>query len=186
MFQSLLILLLSASQLHAQRFLVSNEKENILYVRVENPLSVVVDGVDCEQLIIKTDNGTIDISNANKSACKYVATPAAPGIAKITVYQKTKNKPRKIGEMFFRVKYLPAPEPMVGNIDKDTLNKKQLIAMGGVRAIQVNSDICANFEVLSYRVKLIRNDIAYAQIMNSGARYTPELLTYLYTLKKDD
>ncbi|WP_165813727.1 GldM family protein [Terrimonas sp.] len=184
--QLLVFFILSTLQLPAQRFLVSNENENLLYARVQNPVAVVVDGVDCKHLIVKTDNGTISAEDANKYSCKYIVLPEMPGTAKITLYKKYQRKLKKVGEMFFRVKQLPAPEPMVGNIDKDTVNKKMLIAMGGVRALQVNSNICATFEVLSYKVTLMRNDNTFAVINNTGARYNPVLLEHLYNLKSND
>ena len=186
LFGLLLFSLSSTLQLFAQRFLVSNENENLLYARVQNPVAVVVDGVDCKYLIVKTDNGTISAESANKYSCKYIVLPEIPGTAKITVYKKYQGELKKVGEMFFRVRQLPAPEPMVGNIDKDTINKKMLIAMGGVRALQVNSSICADFEVLSYKVTLIRNDTTFAVINNTGARYNPALLGHLNKVKNND
>jgi hypothetical protein len=137
-------------------------------------------------LIVKTDNGTISAESANKYSCKYIVLPETPGTAKITVYKKYHGKLKKVGEMFFRVKQLPPPEPMVGNIDKDTINKKMLIAMGGVRALQVNSSICADFEVLSYKVTLTRNDTTFAVINNTGARYNPALLEHFNKVKNND
>lgn len=183
-----LLILMSAStpQLFAQRFLVSNEAQNILYGGVPNPIAVVVDGVDCKQLIVRTDNGTISTEGSNSHSCKYIVLPEAPGTAKITVYKKYQARLKKIGEMLFRVKWLPTPEPMVGNIDKDTINRQTLIIMGGLRATQVNSNICADFEVLSYKVTLLRNDTSIAVINNTGARYNPELLEYLRTLHDKD
>ena len=70
--------------------------------------------------------------------------------------------------------------------DKDTINKKMLIAMGGVRALQVNSSICADFEVLSYKVTLTRNDTTFAVINNTGARYNPALLEHFNKVKNND
>ncbi|MCC6287342.1 MAG: hypothetical protein IT249_05605 [Chitinophagaceae bacterium] len=103
----LIFFILTTLQLSAQRFLVSNENENILYARIQNPVSVVVDGVSCKQLVVKTDNRTISGEAANKYSCKYIALPETPGIAKITVYKKHQRKLKKVGEMLFRVKWLP-------------------------------------------------------------------------------
>ncbi|MCC6287343.1 MAG: hypothetical protein IT249_05610 [Chitinophagaceae bacterium] len=58
--------------------------------------------------------------------------------------------------------------------------------MGGVRAIQVSSEICMGFEVLSYKVLLLRNDTTFAVINNIGARYQPELFEFLKTLRYND
>lgn len=185
-FQLLIFFILITLQLSAQRFLVSNENENILYLRVPNPVSAVVDGVDCNHLVLTTDNGSITTQSDSKPSCKYISIPTVPGTAKISIYKKTNGRLKKIGEMFFRVKMLPEPEPMVGNIDKETITKNTLLAMGGIRAIQVNSNICANFEVLSYKVRLIRNDTTLIVINNTGARYNPEVLKYLNTINNND
>lgn len=111
---------------------------------------------------------------------------AAPGTAKISVYKKSKGKLKKVGEMFFRVKFLPEPEPMVGNIDKETTSKKMLLAMGGVRAFQPSSSICYDFEVTSYKITIIRKDSVVATVNNLGARYKAELLEHLNRIEMND
>lgn len=184
--QLLIFFIFITLQLAAQRFLVSNDSENILYLRVPNPVSAVAEGIDCNHLVITIDNGSITKQSDGKSSCKYISIPTVPGTAKISIYKKTNGRLKKIDEMFFRVKMLPEPDPMVGNIEKDTINKKVLIALGGVRAIQVNSSICYDFEVISYNITIIRKDSLSATATNIGARYNHELLEHLNNIQRDD
>ncbi|MFT3705772.1 MAG: GldM family protein [Agriterribacter sp.] len=143
LFRLILTFVLSVAILHApaQRFLVNNDRQNILQLGLDNPLSVVVDGISCNNVVLITDNGNITAESNRSSSCRYTIKPAREGVAYIQVYKKTKNKLKKIGEIPFRAKTLPPPTAMIGMLDKDTASKTVLIAMGGMRVIQTNIDI---------------------------------------------
>lgn len=182
----LVLMLISTLQASAQRFLVSNEKENILYLHVQNPVGVMVDGVACSSLVVKTDNGMLSAVTSGEHSCQCTITPEIPGTATITLYKKLHNKLKKVGTMAFRVRSLPLPEPRIGNIDKPFCNKKVLLAMGGLRAIQTTNDICADFSVQRYKVTLIRNDSIVTAMINEGARYNDGLLKHLQSMEVND
>ncbi|MGN6435026.1 MAG: hypothetical protein ACTHMM_00775 [Agriterribacter sp.] len=182
----LIFILISTLQAPAQNFLVSNTSENIFYLRAQNPVSVVVDGAACSSLVIKTDNGTVSSVTQGDFFCNCTIIPERPGIATVTVYKKSQSKLKKVGIMAFRVRSLPLPEAMIGNIGGPFCRKKVLIAMGGVRVIQTNSNICAAYSVQSYKTTLIRNDSIIAQVTNLGAVYNEELLKHLQNIEIND
>lgn len=68
----LVFLMFYALQLPAQRFLVSNERQNILYGRTPNRVSVLVDRIDCNQIVVETDNGIISAEIVGTLSLKYL------------------------------------------------------------------------------------------------------------------
>lgn len=186
-FGLLVFILTSTLQLFAQRFLVRNETQNILYKGIENPLSVIVDGINCKNVLLKTNNGVIAKSNDDVTPCKYVITPDSAGAATISIYKNSNTGFMKIGETNFRVRKFPECRVMLGTLNQeDLISKKLLIALGGLRAMTVNGSICADFSVEEYDATLIIGDSIITRIKNKGARYTSELVGYFDNLHNND
>ena len=57
------VLLVFLQALRAQVISVSAEKNNILYIEFDNPITIAVENRSSKSLIIKTDNGEIMGSN---------------------------------------------------------------------------------------------------------------------------
>jgi hypothetical protein len=183
------ILFFFTTCIYGQQFLMTTDADKVVYLGIENPLSIIVKGVNCNQLIMKTDNGTIEKSKGKGSACRYISKPVKEGLATIQLFTKENKALKKVGEAYFWASKIPLPEAMVGNINKDTASKKILVMMGGIRALIMNSLFCSEsflFSVTSYKAVLIRNDSVLAVIHNTGARYNAELLKHLNLLEKDD
>ncbi|HSC38252.1 MAG TPA: hypothetical protein VLD19_10285, partial [Chitinophagaceae bacterium] len=93
----------------AQKFAVSNPAQNFFYNELSNPLQVVVNGYPCQSVFLSADNGRIE-----GTPCHYTYLPARVGVAKITVWQWSNHKKKKIGETLFRVRPIPDPRPTIG------------------------------------------------------------------------
>lgn len=182
-------IVLCSTHTYAQRFVVTNNSQKALYVGVENPLSVIVDGLDCDRIIMKTNNGTVGKLERKGTACVCTIKPAEKSTAIIQLFKKENKTIKKIGESHFWVEAIPLPKAMVGNIATDTVSKKIFIAMGGIRAIIMNSLFCSEafvFSVVSYNAIMMRNDSVLTVIHNTGARYNTELVADLRLLQKGD
>lgn len=160
--------------------------QNILYARVQNPIEIVVDGVPCNQLLLKTDNGNVTQGGVSKTSCIYTIVPDSSETATLIVFKKKKTGLIQVGEMVFRVKSLPPPTAEIGVSGKNSYSKKMLIAMGGVRAFQTGGYICADFSVESYTATIVRNNSLIDSIHNSGAVYNAALIACLQKLKAKD
>jgi hypothetical protein len=101
-----------------------------MYAGLENPISVSVPGVPNEKTHISCSNGTI----VSKGNGKYVITNPKPGIpCKISVTADMENgEKRNMGEMDFRVKYLPKPEVSVSGIDGNKTSASKLASSLGL------------------------------------------------------
>nr|WP_315824363.1 GldM family protein [Paraflavitalea speifideiaquila] len=82
------------------------EKMNVLYVGVENPLTISGGSVGSEKVRVSFSGGA---PVNRKSGDSYFIKPTAPGLAKITVVAD--GKPF---EFPMRVKFLPPPTAFVG------------------------------------------------------------------------
>ncbi|PWU04058.1 MAG: gliding motility protein GldM [Bacteroidetes bacterium] len=140
---------------------VSPDKMLVLYVGVDNPLTITA-GAGSEKVSASITSGTISKVNGPH----YIAKPAAPGDVFVNV--NVEGKPA--GKVGFRVKYLPPPSGMVGNLEGGQVSTAQFKAMGGVRAVLQNSEFDAQFEVLSYTIADLSNP-DYNPLPNNGPRW---------------
>lgn len=94
---------------NAQHISVANDKENILYVGIPNPLTIVAENCPCNKLVVKTSIGKISGSD-----CSYTFLSEQEGKAEITVYRKDGDKLKRIAKSDLRVKSIPPPVFCIG------------------------------------------------------------------------
>lgn len=136
----------------AQRFTVSNDRLNIAYIGIDNPISITVENCPCNSIVVRSDNGTISGRN-----CRFIFRGAEIGAANITVYQKTATHLKKVGQYPLRVKSIPPPVFKIGpygsNVGFQTEKKIQKVILAAqqfVRANFENLDICASYNIDSF------------------------------------
>jgi gliding motility-associated protein GldM len=140
---------------------VSPDKMLVLYVGVDNPLTITA-GAGSEKVNAGISNGSI----SKLRGSSYTAKPSSPGEATVNVLVEGKMA----GRVTFRVKYLPPPSAMVGTLEGGQVSTAQFKAMGGVRAVLQNSEFDAQYEVLSYTIADLSNP-DYNPIPNNGPRW---------------
>lgn len=123
---------------------VSADKVKVLYIGLDNDLSVSGGNVGDEKVSVKLDNGSLSKTGAGK----YVARPATPGKATVTVVAD--GKPTTFD---FRVKTVPDPIAMIGKEKGGRVPVNSLKAQAGVRAELENFVFeGVKFEITSYVV----------------------------------
>lgn len=135
---------------------VSPNKMNVLYIGVENPLTITA-GVGSEKIGATFSGG--DIKRAGGS--QWIAIPKTPGEHNINVIIEGKATPVK-----FRVKRLPDPFAYVGPKRGGSMPAADFKAMGGVIA-KLESDFEAPFRVISYTVGALGGKYPTYQIANN-------------------
>ncbi len=118
------------------------EKMNVMYIGVDNPITVSSGSGKAEKMSVSFTGGSI--SGAGGGG-KYIANPTTPGPATVNVNIEGKSYPFPI-----RVKYLPDPVPVVGQQSGGKMPSAQFKQMGGLRAILKDSEFDAPFQVVSY------------------------------------
>lgn len=136
------------------------EKMNVLYIGVDNPMTISAGSAGLEKMQVATTNGAI----ASAGNGRYIAKPTTPGIAKINVTVNGKTTPFEM-----RVKRLPDPAVFVGQSKGGSIPTANFKAQGGVRAA-LESDFDSQWQVVGYTVAA--NVGVYREVVNEGARWT--------------
>lgn len=139
------------------------QKMNVLYVGVDNPMTISGGSVGSEKVKVSFTGGAVNkISGDN-----YSIKPANPGKFKIIVNADGKNS-----EFEMRVKLLPPPMAWLGTKKGGNISAAELKAIGTLFA-KLDSDFEAPYKVVSYRVGAVGGPIQlYAEANNSGNRWT--------------
>lgn len=142
------------------------EKMNVMYVGVDNPITISGGSVGAEKVKVSLPAGDGSITKA--SGDKYIAKPSHAGLSKVIVVADGKTF-----EFPMRLKNLPPPTAFVGTKKSGaSISSAEFKAMGGVIARYDESDFEAGFRVVSYSVSAVGGPIAiYSMETNEGNRW---------------
>jgi hypothetical protein len=165
----------------AQHIAVAADKENVLYVGVENPLTIAAENCPCNKMVVKSNTGTL-----TGAGCSYIFKSNQVGSADFTVYRKNGRLLKKIETSVFRVKNLPLPVFKIGP-SVDGMMAPKLAVQEYVRADLDGFDIDARFQVTSFNVSIYSYDTCKIQhFKNTGNKISDELRTAFSLLKDND
>jgi len=101
---------------------ISSDMMNVLYIGIDNPISIAVSNISMDDLIVEMTNG-----NIRKIGNNYLARAFQKGESKISVFIKKKGEKIHLGSMVFRVEYMPKPEVSWGKLyDGDSVSLTQI------------------------------------------------------------
>jgi GldM C-terminal domain len=190
-FQLFLLSFISSASL-SQHIAVSADKNNILYIGVDNPISITVEGISCNDIIVKTDNGSI----SKYKNCSYSFRGSKPGRTDIILYKKVKAKLKEIGRRAFRLKNIPVPSFYIAQYgsnyfysdfnNKGKANKVALAAQQYVRAELENFDFQANFLIDSFSVKIFSGDSCKTKLFFNISNKISQQITDAFSILKND
>jgi gliding motility-associated protein GldM len=141
------------------------EKMNVLYIGVENPLTISGGSAGAEKTSVSFADGSISRSGASGH---WIAKPSKPGMSKIVVTADGKRF-----EFPMRLKYLPPPAAFVGSKKGGAIASAELKAIGAVIAKLEDSDFEAPFKVVSYKIGAVGGPIQlYQEFPNEGNRWS--------------
>jgi len=125
---------------------ISATKMNVLYIGVDNPISVGVPGVSPRDVSVSMQGGSIKPSKGD-----YVARVQRPGKAVIVASAKMPDgSMRRMGQMEYRVMRLPKPEAKWGSVESGRTMARA--AMSVHRNIKASMGSGFAFEGITYRV----------------------------------
>jgi gliding motility-associated protein GldM len=128
---------------------VSPTKMNVLYIGVDNPISISVSGIPSDRIFASSTNGVI-----KRSGNGWIAIPRQPGNALIEVIADVygDGKKKNMGAMEFRVKNIPDPIGKVAGRKGGFIDKNLLVAQMVVNADLENFEFDAKFTVTEFTV----------------------------------
>ncbi len=136
---------------------VSADKMNVLYIGVENPMSISVPGVaDANVAASVTGGGVTIVKDAKNGSSKYIAKATTQGEATVSVNAKLDGKNVPMGQFKYRVKRVPDPVAMINGKKGGPINKAELAAATSVNSIMENFDFELYFKVTKFRMTLIK------------------------------
>jgi gliding motility-associated protein GldM len=142
------------------------EKMNVVYVGVENPLTISGGSVGREKVHVNFTSPGASLTNTNGD--HWVIKPTTPGLAKLIV-----NANGKPFEFPLRVKLLPLPAGFVGPKKGGAMPSADFKAMGGVIARLEETDFEAPFKVVSYKIGAQGGGFGqYREALNQGNRWS--------------
>jgi gliding motility-associated protein GldM len=138
------------------------EKMNVVYIGVDNPISVSGGSAGMEKTSVNFTGGGLSGNGGH-----YVIHPGASAQGDQTLNVTVEGKTTAFT---LRVKRLPPPSPFVGTYTGGTVPAAAFRAMGGVRAQLVGSDFQAPYTVLGYTVAGNVNG-SYSEVPVSGGQW---------------
>jgi len=129
---------------------------NLLYLGIDNPISISVPGVSNEKISATMTNGTL-----KRSGNQWIAKPSqADKPVEIIVTALQNDKPRVVSRTEFRVRPLPSPSPLIeyrdnnGNLQKyrggRPFPKSLLLQSEGIKAAIDDGILDIQFKVISF------------------------------------
>lgn len=140
------------------------EKMNVLYIGVDNPLTISGGSVGSEKVRVSFPDGSISRAGGDR----YIAKPSKPGMSEIVV-----SADGKTFKFPMRLKYLPPPAAFIGSKKGGAISSAELKAIGAVLAKLEESDFEAPYRVVSYKVGAVGGPIQlYQEFQNDGNRWS--------------
>lgn len=141
----------------AQVVAIQNDKMNILYVCVGNPLTIAAENTFSKSLVVTTDNGKIHPDSFGRKG-SYIIFPEHAGKATVYVKKRTPKGLKTIGHIGFRVRYWPAPVVRLGDKKGGDISQALLCAMIAPGTRIEEMDICAHIPIIEFTVIVKRRN----------------------------
>lgn len=159
---------------------VAPTKMNVLYLGVDNPLSIAVSGVPNDKIFPSITNGTI-----RKIGNSYIVNPRQLGDNLITITVDVDGKKVVTGSMCFRVKPVPDPVAKVAGRKTGVIDRNLLLAQNIITAEMENFDFDAKFTIVEFTVSAIINGHAI-YIVSKSNKITNEQKDLIKGIKAED
>ena len=127
---------------------VSPDAMNVLYIGVDNPISISAPGVPVESLKI-SGNGVSLTPSGNG---KYIARVTNAGDVSLAVSATIDGKPQNLGSSTFRVKRIPKPTARIAGKEGGRISAAQLRGQTVISASLDNFDFDAKFRVTKFNM----------------------------------
>lgn len=166
---------------------ISADAMNVLYIGLENPVSISVAGYSPNDIIASISGGGGTLSKTAKGYVAKVTTSSLTGCTIVANVKMKDGSTRKMGEKMYRIKSVPKPESMFGTIESGTAPAAALLAQNTIRAVLANFVFEGiSFTVTSYNAMYVPKRGQAEAIPGTGAAITPQLKSFITRAKRGD
>jgi gliding motility-associated protein GldM len=184
---SKLIILIVAILLQIQLFaqteniaVVAADKMNVLYIGIDNPISIAVPGIESEKLQVSIVNGSLTGSKG-----KYVVK--VNNVNDVTINVAAEIKPAEIkymGSTTFRVKRIPDPIPCLnGNCTPNASISKAELLKNTVVSVFMQLPFEMKFEIESFTLTY-NTDNSIVSEWTSGNLFSQKMIDAVSKIEK--
>lgn len=162
---------------------VSAEKMNVVYLGLDNPISVSVPGIPNERLTVSATNATLK----NNGNGKYIVNVKNGPKVDVSVFATMENgEKRNMGVMTFRVKHVPKPVAKIANItDEGRMSRNEFSAVKGIFASYEDFEFNVVCKVISFKMTYPMQGLNL-DIPVTGNQITDALHAVYKKLKRND
>ncbi|SMO38407.1 type IX secretion system motor protein PorM/GldM [Solitalea koreensis] len=146
------------------------DKMNVLYIGVDNPITVSAAGVSNSKVSASISGGSLTGGNG-----KYIARVSTPGTVNINISAEVNGKMMNMGSQSYRVKFIPDPIAKFGGVASGKLSAGSARVQPGLQAVLENFDFDARFTVVSYNGYVIKKRQDAIVASNTGASLSGSL-----------
>lgn len=166
----------------AQKVCVELQRQNILFLGVNNPIEIYADTIVCDSFTVSVDNGKIQQNDS--SNCNYFEiSPEKVGMLQLEVYKFSK----KIGERKYKViRQKPVATLSSSFLNKSKISAEELKAENTLRAEIPNSDTETKITVEKFSIIVLRGNYLVMRYENKGAKFLPIVEQKLQSIKPND
>jgi GldM C-terminal domain len=164
-------------KLPANQAVVSADKMNVLYIGVDNQISIASSNAAATDLQVTCQGIELKGSDGN-----YIARVSTPGDVSITVMANgvTQKFP-------FRAKRIPNPTVKLSNGNKSsTIGAASFAAQTGLIMVFENCDLDIDYSILEYDVVRVRKGTDHILLTNKGPRFDAKTLPLIAGAKAGD
>jgi len=170
-----ILLFLNVIQLQSQTIAITEEKLNVFYKGLDNPITVVVENCSCENIRVKASVGEISGAGCHYS---YHICDALASTVIIYVGVTKKGVVNWIDTIMYRLKNADEPLLSISGLTDDVIDKEQLCNSCAINATNNNSKIF--FWVESYSIEISRNNsVLWTSENISGSKFQKNFIDYL-------
>ena len=180
---NLLVLLLTNCLLNgfAQKIQM-HPKHIVLGVGMPNKISITVEGIPCDSLLIKAGGKKL-----SGDSCTYNILVEKPGKVSLRFYSVTNSDTVLVGRDGLWVLDFPNPIASVaGQFNGESVSRKHISVSQGVVCQLINWDIQLKFPIVNYRAIIIRKGKIIFDKNHEGMKFPPKLKDQLANLKIGD
>jgi gliding motility-associated protein GldM len=161
---------------------VSADKMNVVYLGLDNPISVSVPGIPNERLSVSANNGTLTATGSGKYNVKVTQGQKLD----VNVYATMENGERKsMGTINFRVKKIPKPYAKFGDLtESGTMSKNAVSVQMGLIAFYENFDFNITPKVKSFTMTIFTPN-GPIDLNSSNNLFTEEMKVQLKQVRKN-
>ena len=177
--------ILFSHQLFAQTnnmAVISADKMKVLYIGIDNPISIAVPGITSDKIQVTITNGNITGGNG-----KYIVrvNKATESIIEVTAEIRP-GEFKKVGSDTFSTRHIPSPKLCLGNYCDDIffMSKEEFLENPEFKA-EIGPPFDVKFEIVSYSFSYQINDVATTIAVN-GKNITPEIIDIIKNQKDNN